>query len=171
MNETPLVSVVVLNWNGYPFLERCLGSVMGQTYRPLELIVVDNASTDHFLDLIRQAFPQVRLILNERNLGFAGGNNVGIRASRGKYSMVLNNDAHLKEDGIEKLTGAIEKDEKYGACASKVVLDSKNEVIDSAGTVIGMDGLSIGRGRLDREEGRSQEIRGSGYKEIRRSVK
>ena len=77
MNETPRVSIGVLNWNGYPFLEQRFGSVMAQTYRPLEIIVVDDASTDDSLDLIHQKFSQVRLIVNEINLGFAGGIHVG----------------------------------------------------------------------------------------------
>lgn len=149
MEKNPLISVIVLNWNGIRFLERCLGSLASQTYASLEIIVVDNASTDGSAGLVREKFPQVKLIVNETNLGFAGGNNVGIRASRGRYIMILNNDTHIDPRCVEELKGAIEKNEKYGACASKVLLRPEENLIDSAGIVVGMDGLSIGRGRLE----------------------
>ena len=149
MEENPLISVIVLNWNGIRFLERCLGSLAAQTYASLEIIVVDNASTDGSIDLIREKFPRVRLIVNETNLGFGGGNNVGIQASRGRYIMILNNDTHIEAPCIEALKGAIEKDERYGASASKIILESEGNLIDAAGIVVGLDGLSIGRGRLE----------------------
>ena len=149
MEEHPLISVVVLNWNGYPFVEQCLTSLMAQTYTPLEIIIVDNASTDGSVELVKKKFPSVSVIMNERNLGFAGGNNVGIRASRGRYVMVLNNDTRVEETCIETLKETIEKNERYGACASKIVLEFERNLIDSAGIVVGLDGLSIGRGRLE----------------------
>jgi GT2 family glycosyltransferase len=149
VEEHPLISVVVLNWNGVPFVEQCLASLMVQTYTPLEIIVVDNASTDGSVELVKKKFPRVKMILNEKNLGFAGGNNVGIRTSRGRYIMVLNNDTHIEGTCIEALKGTIEKDERYGACASKIVLEFERNLIDSAGIVVGRDGLSIGRGRLE----------------------
>ena len=119
MNSNPLlISVVVLNWNGKEVVEKCLQSLQGQTYQPLEIIVVDNASTDDSMDLVRKKFLNVKLILNERNLGFGGGNNVGIRASQGRYIMMLNNDTRLDSKCIEELKRSIEKDDRYGACAS-----------------------------------------------------
>jgi len=149
MEENPLISVIVLNWNGIYFLERCLGSLMAQTYSPLEMIVVDNASTDGSRGFVEKRFPRVRIIANERNLGFGGGNNVGIRAAQGKYIMVLNNDTHVEAKCIEALKCSIEKNERYGACASKILLTNKENVIDAAGIIVGWDGLSIGRGRLE----------------------
>ena len=94
-SSAPLISVIVLNWNGDRVIEACLRSVRAQTYHPLEVIVVDNASVDGSVELIRREFPRIQLIVNETNLGFGGGNNVGVRASEGKYVMVLNNDARL----------------------------------------------------------------------------
>jgi GT2 family glycosyltransferase len=89
MNLTsPLISVVVLNWNGAQVVEGCLRSLQEQTYHPLEVIVVDNASTDHSVDMIRGKFPKFKLVVNDKNLGFGGGNNVGICASQGKYIMI-----------------------------------------------------------------------------------
>jgi GT2 family glycosyltransferase len=122
---------------------------MAQTYSPLEIIVVDNASTDGSAEFIEKRFPQVRIIINKGNLGFGGGNNVGIRVSQGKYVMVLNNDTHVEAKCIEELKRSIEKSKRYGACASKILLEMEKGVIDAAGIVVGQDGISIGRGRLE----------------------
>jgi GT2 family glycosyltransferase len=148
--SSPLISVVVLNWNGYRVVDQCLKSLQDQTYRNLEIIVVDNASTDGSAELIRNRFPDVKLIVNERNLGFAGGNNVGIRASTGRYIMMLNNDTRIDPNCVEELKRYIDKDERYGACASKILLEFENNLIDAAGIVVCPDGLAIGRGRLEK---------------------
>jgi GT2 family glycosyltransferase len=160
----PLVSVVVLNWNGSQVVDQCLRSLHQQTYRNLEIILVDNASTDGSMEGVRDRFPDVKLIVNERNLGFAGGNNVGIRASSGRYIMVLNNDTRLDSKCVEELKRGIEKDERYGACASKILLEFEDHLIDAAGIAICPDGLSIGRGRLekgDRYDGEMEVFFGS----------
>jgi len=149
VSGSPLISVVVLNWNGGRMVEGCLMSVRDQSYHPLEIIVVDNASTDGSADLIKMRFPEVKLIINKKNLGFGGGNNIGIHASRGRYIMILNNDACLGPDCIKELKRSIEKDKRYGACASKILLDNNGNLLDAAGIAICKDGLSIGRGRLE----------------------
>lgn len=140
---------MVLNWNGDRFVEECLISLEAQTYHPLEIIVVDNASTDGSVDFIKMRFPEVKLIVIERNLGFGGGNNIGIQASQGRYILVVNNDACLDPACIEELKRCIEKNERYGACASKILLKGEDGLIDSAGILVFPDGLSIGRGRLE----------------------
>lgn len=155
--DSPLISAVVLNWNGYPVLDNCLRSLYNQTYRPLEIIVVDNASTDGSVDFLRQKFQDVNLIINEKNVGFGAGNNIGILASRGKYIMVLNNDTRLDPKCAEELKRSIEKDKNYGACASKILLESEPDVIDGVGIVVCPDGLSFGRGRLEKRDRYEEE--------------
>ena len=150
--------MVVLNWNGRQVVDNCLMSLQAQTYRPLEIIMVDNASTDGSVDWVKKRFPYVKLIVNERNLGFGGGNNVGIRASRGRYVMILNNDTRLDPKCIEELKRCIEKNERYGACASKILLEDADHLIDAAGIVLYPDGLSIGRGRLERGDRYDEEV-------------
>ena len=157
-SSTPLISVVVLNWNGDRVIESCLRSVQAQTYGPLEVIVVDNASADGSVEVIRSQFPKTQLIVNKANLGFGGGNNVGIRASQGTYIMVLNNDTRLHPNCIEELKRSVEQEEGYGACASKILLESPGNLIDAAGIVVCPDGLSIGRGRLEEGERFNQEV-------------
>ena len=157
MDVAPLISVVILNWNGIKVLEQCLSSLKGQTYVPLEIIVVDNASTDGSVDVVREEFPNVRLIVNERNLGFGGGNNIGIRAATGRYIMMLNNDTRLDPRCIEELKRAIEKGDRFGACASKILLEYEDDLIDAAWIVVCPDGLSIGRGRLEKGDRYNEE--------------
>jgi GT2 family glycosyltransferase len=156
-SDLPLISVVVLNWNGINVLEQCLGSLRTQTYTPLEIIVADNGSTDGSVEFVRTKFPNVKLIVNEKNFGFGGGNNVGIRASNGKYIMMLNNDTCLDPKCIEELKRSIEKDEKYGTCASKILLEYEDNLLDAAGIVVCPDGLSIGRGRLEKGDRYDEE--------------
>lgn len=146
----PLISVVVLNWNGGEYLRACLDSIFRQDYDRLEVIVVDNGSTDRSVEVIRACYPTVRVIENGRNIGFAAGNNVGIREAAGDYILILNNDAELEVDCISVMRRAIEIETVYGACASKILLKFEEDLLDAAGIVVCPDGLSIGRGRLER---------------------
>jgi GT2 family glycosyltransferase len=153
----PVISVVVVNWNGLPVIESCLESILCQTYQPLEVIVVDNGSGDGSPDLVRNRFPHVRLIVNGKNLGFGGGNNIGIRASQGQYIMVLNNDTRLDPRCIELLMQSLERDQRFGASTPKILLNHEDNLIDAAGIAIYPDGLSIGRGRLEPGERYDEE--------------
>jgi N-acetylglucosaminyl-diphospho-decaprenol L-rhamnosyltransferase len=91
------VSVVVVAWNALPWLEQCLESVRGH-----EVVVVDNGSTDGTVEFVRERFPDVRLIEQE-NKGMGGGNNAGMRAADGRYFFLLNSDAWVIGDALDKL--------------------------------------------------------------------
>lgn len=104
-----LISVIVLNWNGANYLSDCLDSVVAQDYSPVEIIVVDNASADRSLELVRSKYRQVKLIENENNVGFSAGNNVGIREARGEYIVILNNDAELDSKCLSEMKRADRK--------------------------------------------------------------
>jgi GT2 family glycosyltransferase len=99
----PLVSLVVLNYNGKSSIGECLESIRDQSYPGLEVIVVDNASSDGSPELVERLFPKARLIRNPSNLGFAEGNNVGIREARGEFIVLVNNDLVLERDAIKNL--------------------------------------------------------------------
>jgi GT2 family glycosyltransferase len=153
-----LVSIIILNWNGESFLRNCLSSVANQDYQPIEIILVDNGSTDNSLDIVRMDFPDIVIIETGKNIGFAAGNNIGIHGANGQYIVIFNNDAEMERSCISEMVCAIEKDDRYGACASKILLKFEKGILDAAGIAICNDGLSIGRGRLeqvqhyDREE-------------------
>lgn len=148
----PLASVIVLNWNGEALITECVDSLLAQTYLRLEILVVDNASTDRSVSLIRERYGEkVCLIVNPANLGFAAGNNVGIAASRGAYVLLINNDAVADPGWVEALVREAEADPRVGMCASKILTYDDPRVIDSAGLLLSRDGLGRGRGRMQRD--------------------
>jgi len=142
-----IVTGLILNWNGEEYLDACVESVLNQSFRHLELLIVDNGSTDHSIENVEKNFPQVRLIRNNANLGFGGGNNVGIRTITTPFILMLNNDVTLDPYCVEKLHETIIRDQKTGSCASKILLKKMNNCVDAAGIAVCPDGLSIGRGR------------------------
>ncbi len=119
---SPLVSIVIVNYNGAELLRQCLKSVFAQPYRPIEVIVVDNASVDDSVEIVRREFPQVRLILNKRNLGFAEGNNVGVEAASGEFVVLLNNDATVEAQWLPSLLEAI-NEPNVAVVTSTVITD------------------------------------------------
>jgi GT2 family glycosyltransferase len=135
------VSVVILNWNGLRYLERCLTSLQAQTFTDFEVILVDNGSTDGSVEWVRERFPDVRLICNESNVGFAAGNNQAIRASQAEYVVTLNNDTHVEPLWLGALVGAAEGAPTVGMCASKMLFADRPETINSTG--ISMDPVGI----------------------------
>jgi GT2 family glycosyltransferase len=98
------VSIIIVNWNGRKWLKKCLDSLFSQTYKNFEIIFVDNNSTDDSIDFVRSSYDlsKLRIVESDRNLGFAGGNNLGIKNATGKYIMFFNNDAWVKDDFLEK---------------------------------------------------------------------
>jgi N-acetylglucosaminyl-diphospho-decaprenol L-rhamnosyltransferase len=93
-----VISFVVVNFNGKKFLKECLDSVFCNVSVPFEVILVDNASSDGSADFVASNYPNVKLIVSEKNLGFTGGNNLGARSATGDYLVLLNTDAILKSD-------------------------------------------------------------------------
>jgi hypothetical protein len=101
------LSVVIVSFNTRKLLEKCLGSVFAEAKAfpvgKIEVLVVDNASEDGSPLMVKEDFPKVRLIVNNRNLGFAKGNNIGIKVAEGKYIMLLNSDTCLKRGALKEL--------------------------------------------------------------------
>jgi GT2 family glycosyltransferase len=144
-----LVSVVVLNWNGNAFIKGCLDSVLAQDYENLEVIVVDNGSSDGSAEIIREDYDDVVLVETGQNLGFGGGNNIGIDRAKGKYVLILNNDAELDPACVSEMKRSLEKDGRYGACASRIDVMDPPDTLDAAGIAVFPDGLSVGRGKWE----------------------
>ncbi|MDG7002193.1 MAG: glycosyltransferase family 2 protein [Nitrososphaerota archaeon] len=123
----PVVSVLILNWNGKFILKNCLDSLKLQTYKNWELVVVDNASTDDSVEIAMAKFPQAEVFLLRTNLGFARGNNFGITKTNGKYVILLNNDTEVEPNFIETLVKEAEKDDSIASVGCKIV-QSDNSV-------------------------------------------
>jgi len=156
--KEPLVSIVILNWNGLEHLETCLPSVLGQTYGNVEIIVVDNGSTDGSVEYVRQNYDTVKLVCNAINIGYAEGNNEGIRASSGEYLAILNNDTEVDKDWIRSLVEVAEEHPEAGMFACKILSYYNRNQIDCLGHLIYPDGLSRGRGRGEIDEGQYDRI-------------
>ena len=155
----PLVSVIVINWNGRAYLGECLNSLRNQTFLDFEVILVDNGSTDESVDYVESQFSGfVRILRNAENRGFSGGNNQGIKAARGQFIALLNNDAQADCDWLKELVKAAEADPRAGMLASKIYLQGQPKVIDNVGHLIFRDGMNRGRGRLEKDHGQFDKM-------------
>ena len=116
------ISVVILNWNDIQHLMVCLESLIECTIkRTIEIIVVDNASTDGSADAVANRFPEVKLIKNKENLGFPKGNNIGIRASKGDYIFVLNSDIKVLDGCVDALADYMDTHPDIGMIGPKIL--------------------------------------------------
>src|SRR2546429_2885123 len=97
------VSIVIVNWNGKKWLKKCLDSLLEQTYKNIEIIVVDNDSNDDSVEYLKRNYPQVKVIESKENLGFAGGNNLGIKNAKGNLVLLINNDTWVEKDFLTEL--------------------------------------------------------------------
>lgn len=134
MNQNSLISISVVNYNGEVFLPAFFASLFKQTYSNFEVIFVDNNSSDGSIDYVKKNFPQVKVIENKDNSGYAEGNNIGLRHSKGDYILILNNDTILKEDLIEKLLQAFSEIPNLGAVQPMVHLMNTPEKLDACGS-------------------------------------
>lgn len=160
MTATPgLLSVVIPNWNGGHFLPVCLAALTRQTYPSIEVLVVDNASSDGSPELIRRDYPWVTLIELPVNLGFTGACNAGLWAAHGEFAALLNNDTEVDAGWAAAVIEAFSRAENIGSVASKMLLFDQRERIHTAGDYFTRDGRAGNRGvwqaddgRFDREE-------------------
>jgi GT2 family glycosyltransferase len=167
-------SVIVLAWNGAAYLEPCLLAVLAQDYADFEVIVVDNASTDGSAELVAERFPEVRLIRNAHNLGFSGGNNVGLQAATGDVMVVLNQDTVVQPGWLAALVGAFE-DPAVGLAGCKILYPDGKTIQHAGGYLLWpiAEGKHYGIGELDRgqyDQAREVEYLTGAAMAIRRTV-
>ncbi len=154
----PLVSVVVVNHNRAELLGQCLRSLFKQTYDSFEILVVDNASSDHSRDLLASfQSERFRLIALDENAGFSGGNNVAICEARGEFIALLNNDAVVTEGWIGHLVAVMQSSRRIGMCTSKTLF-FQTDVIDKAGHLMYPDGQNRGRGTGEKDRGQYDKL-------------
>jgi GT2 family glycosyltransferase len=118
-----LVYVIILNWNGWNDTVECVESCLKLTYSSFRILIVDNGSTDDSESLLRERFPHIELIQTGSNLGFAGGNNSGIRYAldhSADYVWLLNNDTVVAPDALTALVTAAQREPKAGMLGSKI---------------------------------------------------
>ena len=155
--KTPLVSIIIVNYNGKRFLDACLGSLYRQSYPATEILLVDNGSSDGSVAYVREHYPGVKAIETGENFGFARANNIGIEASRGEYVATLNNDTEVTPSWLSALVEAMQSDGRIGMCASKMLRMDDHGVIDSTGICISRSGACWDRGMFERDAGQYEK--------------
>jgi GT2 family glycosyltransferase len=139
MNTWPRVAIIVLNWNGGDDTLACLESLTQLDYPTFEIVVVDNGSSDGSAPAIREQFPGVTIIENGENLGYAGGNNVGLRYALARgldHVLLLNNDTEVSPDFLRLLVKGAEADAMVGIAGPTIYYHDRPDVIWSAGGAI-----------------------------------
>ena len=133
MKHEKLVSIISVNYNQADVTCQMLASVKKLNYRNIEVIVVDNGSAEDPEEKIRKVFPECKIIHSKENLGFAGGNNLGIKAAKGDFLFFVNNDTELTEDIIENLLVPFETMDDLGVVSPKIYYYDQPEIIQFAG--------------------------------------
>ncbi|MFB3888906.1 MAG: glycosyltransferase family 2 protein [Candidatus Bathyarchaeia archaeon] len=154
-SRNPLVSVVILNYNGNECLEKCLLSVFTTSYAPFEVIVVDNGSSDGSAERASEKW-HFRLIKKQKNSGYSAGNNTGIRAARGSFVVLLNNDTIVDSDWLTELVGESQRS-KADFCQPKIVIPGPSRIINSTGLTIHLAGFGLLRGNGEPDNGQYDE--------------
>lgn len=138
----PNVTVVIINWNGERFLDRCLSALLVQRVAPHEIILVDNGSSDASIEIVRR-YPSVHVLEQNRNLGFARGNNVAIEAAaaESEWIALVNPDAFPDLHWLEALLSAARDHPAFDVFGCKLVKDADSAILDGVGDVYHMSGL------------------------------
>ena len=147
----PHVAIVILNWNGRSFLEQFLPSVMGSTYSNFSCVVADNASTDDSVEFVKQKYPNIQILLNATNEGFAQGYNTALKQVKADYYVLLNSDVEVTPGWIEPIVALMESNQKIAACQPKLLAFHHRDQFEYAGASggwIDAFGYPFTRGRV-----------------------
>lgn len=139
MPDLPFFSVIIVSLNGGPVIARALDALRADDYPRLEIIVVDNGSSDNLAEVVRTRYPDARLIQSPVNLGFAGGNNLGIREAQGDILVLLNDDTEARPGWLAALAQAAAKYPRAGILGCKLLYPD-GRTIQHAGAVIEKNG-------------------------------
>ncbi|MCU0463531.1 MAG: glycosyltransferase family 2 protein [Anaerolineae bacterium] len=153
MTPPPLFSVIIPHWNGIRFLTDCLGALQAQTYPAIEVIVVDNASSDGSQAFIKADYPWVSLIELPTNTGFTGACNTGMRAATGEVVCLLNNDTEVAPTWAAEVMDAFVRHPEAGSVASKMLLFDRRDHIHTTGDTFSVDGRAGNRGIWEQDTG------------------
>jgi GT2 family glycosyltransferase len=157
----PQVSAAVLNYNGRELLDVVIPSLLAQTYRDFEAILVDDGSSDGSVEYARARWPELRVVADGRNVGVAAALNVAVHVSSGELVALLNNDLELEPRWLEELVAALDRHPQAATASGKLLRYDERTVIDSAGDLFMRSGMAFGRGagQVDRGQfGREDEV-------------
>jgi GT2 family glycosyltransferase len=150
--DNPLLSIIIPHFNGVHYLSPCFNALRAQTYSHLEIILVDNGSTDESLALTRRNFPEVKILETGQNLGYVAVN-YGFEYAQGDVIIPLNNDTEVDPNWAQALVNTLQKYPDAGMAASKMLLFDRRDTLHSAGDGFGIDGIPINRGVWQKDEG------------------
>ncbi len=148
----PYLSIIIPHYNGAHYLPPCFNALRAQTYAHLEIILVDNGSTDESLELTRRDFPEVKIAETGQNLGYAAIN-YALKHAQGDIIVPLNNDTEVAPGWAQALVEALRRYPDAGMAASKILLFERRDTLHSAGDAFGTDGIPINRGVWQKDEG------------------
>tara|TARA_B110000014_G_C20125228_1_gene598769 strand:- start:874 stop:1920 length:1047 start_codon:yes stop_codon:yes gene_type:complete len=161
-NLQPLVSIVVLNFNAKDFLIKCIDSIFQSQYKDFEVILVDNASEDDTYKICKENHPEINLIINQENLGYCGGNNVGIKNATGEFIIILNPDTLVDPNWINEFFKSYEK---FGDAIyqPKFISMDNDKMLLSSGQMINLFGFGFSRGKGDLLANENEKLGKIGY--------
>lgn len=151
--KEPLVSILIVNYNGSEVLNPCLSSLTKSVYKNIDVIVVDNGSTDDSVSMIKKNYKDVVLVEAGKNLGFASGNNLAYESAKGKYVILLNGDTEVKPDWLNRLVEFAEEHPDGGVFTPKILFFEDKKTINSAGGMCDIYGFSPLRGTFEKDVG------------------
>jgi GT2 family glycosyltransferase len=160
--NNPLVSIIVLNYNAGKLLHNCIESLQKLDYDNIEIIVVDNISTDNSQNECKEKFSNIKLIQNNENIGYCGGNNVGIKQAKGEFILVLNPDTIVESNLISEILTAYRKNGD-GLYQPKILSLDNKEILQSTGNMIHIFGFGFARDKGKSDNTKSNEIDSIGY--------
>jgi len=162
MNKKSLVSIIVLNYNAGELLLNCIESIKKSSYQNIEILVVDNISSDGSQIKCKERFPDVKLIQNKKNLGYCGGNNVGIKEAQGEFIVILNPDTIVESNCIDELLTAHTKFGD-GLYQPKILSLNEENIIQSTGNMLHVFGFGFARDKGKKIIDISEKIEKIGY--------
>ena len=157
-----LVSIVVLNYNAGKLLLNCIESIKKSSYQNIEILVVDNISSDNSQIECKKKFPDIKLIQNDENLGYCGGNNAGIKKAEGEFIIILNPDTIVETNWIDELLKA-QKEFGDGLYQPKILSLNEENTIQSTGNMLHIFGFGFARDKGNKVIERKEEIEKVGY--------
>lgn len=138
--NNPLVSIIIVNWNGRKYLDNCLGSLSKIDYKNVEIFFVDNASSDDSVAYVKKNYPHFILIVNKKNLGFAEGHEEAFRKSKGSAVLLLSMDTIVEKNFLSEMVKILFSKKDNGAVQPKLLMFPKRNLIDSIGSFFLMNG-------------------------------
>lgn len=149
MNKVPFVYIVILNFNSYEDTIECINSIKKVTYPNYKIVVVDNDSKDNSVKVLRDKYPELSILVSNENLGYASGNNIGIKYAleeNAEYICVLNNDVVVEKNFLEPLIKIFEVDNKIGMVGPCICEYSNRDKVQAMGAYINLyRGLAMGQ--------------------------